>query len=155
MENSGRLSYIEASIKSLREIMRISRRLSISASSITLSHLSLSKVISLLIGRLPAIASAATTAAPKTTTTTGPAASARTLFLGLVNLNVLTIKARAIHLGHRRFSILILSEGHEPKAPGTPRIPVGDDLGFGDFPVRRERLAQSVVRRVPAQPPYK
>jgi hypothetical protein len=108
--------------------------------------------IFLLIGRLPAIASAATTASK---TTAGSASSARTLFLGLINLNGFAVKVRSIHLGYRRFGILILSEGNESKASGAPRIAVGDDLGFGDFSIRRERLAQTVVRRVPAQPSYK
>ena len=99
---------------------------------------------------LPAIVSAATTA-PKTTA--GSATSARTFFLRLVNLNGLAVEVRTIHLGYRRFSIVILSEGHESKAPGATRIAVCDDLGFSDFPIGRKRLAQAVVLRVPAQTP--
>jgi hypothetical protein len=102
---------------------------------------------------LPAIASAAPTA-PKTTagSATPPAGA---LFLRLINLNGFAVKGRAIHLGYRRFSILILSKSHESKAPRAPRIAVCDDLGFGDFSMWRERLAQAVVRRVPAQTTYK
>ena len=104
---------------------------------------------------LPAVASASASASTASETTAGSAAPARALFLRLIYLNGLPVKARAVHLGYRRFGILILRKSHESKTPGPPRIAVGNDLGFGDFPMRRKRLAQAVVRRVPAQTPNK
>ena len=111
-----------------------------------------------LIGRLPAVTPAAASAAPKTAAASaaGPSAApaAGALFLRLVDLDGLAVQGRSIQLGYGRFGILILGESYESKAPGAPRIPVGDDLGFGNFPMGGEGLFQTVVRRVPAQPPY-
>ena len=110
------------------------------------------------IGRLPSVTPAAAPAATKTAAApaAGPAAPAPAgaFLLGLVDLDGLPVQVRSIHLGYGCFGIFILGKSYESKAPGASRIPVGDDLGFGNFPMCREGLFQTVVRRVPAQPPY-
>jgi hypothetical protein len=101
---------------------------------------------------LPTVTSASATTSK---TTAGSSASARALFLSFIHLDGLAVKAGSISFGDRRFSILILRKSHEPESPGTSVIAVGDDFGFRDFSMDRKRLAQAIIRGVPAQPPYK
>ncbi len=83
---------------------------------------------------LPAITSAS--AAPTASeTTAGSIVAAGAPFLRFVHLDGLAVKVRSIHFGYCRFALFLLGKSYESKSPGTPRIAVGDDLGFGDFPM--------------------
>jgi len=90
------------------------------------------------------------TTAPKTTA--GSTTSTRTLFLRLVNLNGLAVKGCSIHLGYRRFSVLIPGKSHESK----PRdLPVSRSVITLASVISRKMQTPGagVVLRVPAQTP--
>jgi hypothetical protein len=77
------------------------------------------------------------------------------IFRVFYNFNVPDFKTGAIHLGHRIPGILIPDKCHESKSPGASGITVTDDLGFGNFPVKRKGLPQAGIRRVPTESSHK
>jgi hypothetical protein len=98
-----------------------------------------------------ATAAAAAAAAVAAAATAAAATTAAGLILGSVDADRAAVERRPVHCLLRRSTCARVLETHEPEAARTPGLTVRHDLRLGDRTEAAKRLAQAIVRCIPAQ----